>query len=139
MAQSGVAINFFNNNIYLSFILITSFGSESNAGLLDKSSYVTIDCIKLSASRKENHNLMVNKLKMKFLKTGSLHSWRDQQVSAVCFFLPELLEVWEQDPFWLCRTKKTHVALYCPKSTLCVLTILPVTQNKSLMTIASLT
>ena len=68
---------FFNNCIYLSFILITSFGSESNAGLLDKSSYVTIDCIKLSASRKENHNLMVNKLKMKFLKTGSLHSWRD--------------------------------------------------------------
>ena len=44
---------FFNNNIYLSFILITSFGSESNAGLLDKSSYVTIDCIKLSASTKK--------------------------------------------------------------------------------------
>ena len=44
---------FFNNSIYLSFILITSLGSESNAGLLDKSSYVTIDCIKLSASKKK--------------------------------------------------------------------------------------
>ena len=44
---------FINDNIYLSFILITSFGSESNAGLLDKSSYVTIDCIKLSASTKK--------------------------------------------------------------------------------------
>lgn len=144
---------FFNNCIYLSFILITSLGSESNAGLLDKSSYVTMEFIKLSASTQKKHILMVNKLKMKFLKTDSLHSWRDQQVSAVCFSLAELLEDQEQDPFWLCHThkKKNHVALYHPKSTLCVLTVLPVTQtrkqnaildinastNKSLMTIVS--
>jgi len=48
---------FVNNNIYLSFILITSFGSESNAGLLDKSSNVTIDCIKLSANTKKTTTL----------------------------------------------------------------------------------
>lgn len=47
----------FNDNIYLSFILITSFGSESNAGLLDKSSYVTMDFIKLSASTQKNTSL----------------------------------------------------------------------------------
>lgn len=48
---------FFHNNIYLSFILITSFGSESNAGLLDKSSYVTMDFIKLSASTQKHTSL----------------------------------------------------------------------------------
>ena len=48
---------FFNNCIYLSFILITSLGSESNAGLLDKSSYVTMEFIKLSASTQKNTSL----------------------------------------------------------------------------------
>ena len=48
---------FFNNCIYLSFILITSLGSESNTGLLDKSSYVTMEFIKLSASTQKNTSL----------------------------------------------------------------------------------
>ena len=37
---------------YLSLILITSLGSDSNAGLLHRSSYVTMDCMKLSAKTK---------------------------------------------------------------------------------------
>ena len=37
---------------YLSLILITSLGSDNNDGLLHRSSYVTIDCIKLSVKTK---------------------------------------------------------------------------------------
>ena len=38
---------------YLSLILITSLGSDNNKGLLHRSSYVTMDCMKLSEKR--NH------------------------------------------------------------------------------------
>ena len=38
---------------YLSLILITSLGSDNNKGLLQRSSYVTMDCMKLSEKR--NH------------------------------------------------------------------------------------
>ena len=48
---------------YLSLILITSLGSDSNAGLSHRSSYVTMDCMKRS-EKKTKHPRFKNELQM---------------------------------------------------------------------------